>query len=333
MKRQGSTGRMRGAGRRGVAGAILALALAASATGGAQAQAQVKETGGPATIARSEVHDIQSPESGETYRLMLWRPAAPPPPGGYPVIYMLDGNARFGMITDILDSRTRRVRATGIQPAVVAAIGYPTEDPFDDVRRSYDLTPPSETLSLPQRPDGTPWPRMGGAAAFLRFIESEVKPLVRERFPIDETRETLMGHSFGGLFTLHTLFTSPDSFDSYIAGSPSLWFNDRQVLKEGSAFAARLKQQPAKTTRLFLAVGGLEEVLTPSEQQGPDPARRLAWKQANRMVGNARDLAADLQGLEEHGLHLTYVEFPDEDHISILPVLLNRSLEAILTPG
>src|SRR3546814_19712655 len=50
-------------------------------------------------------------------------------------------------------------------------------------------------------------PPSGGADDFLAFIEHELKPLIAQRYPVDARRQILFGHSYGGLFTLYTLFT------------------------------------------------------------------------------------------------------------------------------
>lgn len=280
------------------------------------------------TIPRSEVHDLVSRASGKAYRLMIWRPAAKPPAGGYPVVYLLDGNATFGTVTDIIDARSRRPGTAGMVPAVVVGLAYPTDEPYDIDRRTFDLTPPAPAYSVPPRPNGQPWPPMGGADAFLRFIEDEVKPFVAARAPVDASREILMGHSFGGLFALHVLLTHSQAFDAYAASSPSLWFNDGWVMKEADAVAASsAERSPAD---LFLSVGGLEQSLNAVEAAQPDADKRLAWKAANRMIGNARDLAVRLGGVS--GLSVAFEEFPGEDHASVVPLHINRALGLLLKP-
>lgn len=282
----------------------------------------------PVTIPRSEVHDIVSRTSGKPYRLMLWRPAAKAPPQGYPVVYLLDGNATFGTVTDIIDARSRRPETAGMVPAVVVGLAYPTDDPYDMDRRTFDLTPAAPAYALPPRPNGEPWPAMGGADIFLDFLEKEVKPFVAARVPVDTGREVLMGHSFGGLFALHALLTRPASFDVYAASSPSLWFNDGWVMKEADAVAEAPTARPQ--ARLFLSVGGQEQSLNAVEAAQPGAGKRLAWKAANRMIDNARAVATRLDGVD--GLSVVFTEFPGEDHASVVPLHINRALALALAP-
>lgn len=64
----------------------------------------------------------------------------------------------------------------------------------------------------------------GKADLFLTFIETELMPFIDKKYP-NKGKTTLLGHSFGGLFTLYTLLTKPHLFDSYIASDPSCWYN------------------------------------------------------------------------------------------------------------
>ena len=72
----------------------------------------------------------------------------------------------------------------------------------------------------------------------------------------------MFGHSLGGLFALHVLFTHPESFKTYLVLSPSIWFNNRVVLGHEAAFAASVKSGKI-SPRVFVAVGGEEETLPP----------------------------------------------------------------------
>ncbi|NND08506.1 MAG: hypothetical protein HKN87_19165 [Saprospiraceae bacterium] len=45
-----------------------------------------------------------------------------------------------------------------------------------------------------------------------------------------ERYKLLIGHSFGGLFVLHTLVNHPGIFNSYLAIGPSLWWDDQRLV-------------------------------------------------------------------------------------------------------
>lgn len=282
----------------------------------------------PVTLPRTEQRPMRS-RSGAEFRIFVARPLLPPPPAGYPVIYMLDGNAAFGTMTEAVRLQSARPQATGVEPAIVVGIGYPTDLPLDPERRTFDYTPEVGRTALSPRPDGSPWPPTGGAAAFLDFIEDELKPMISAELPVDPRRQALFGHSFGGLFTLYALFKKPHAFRTYIAGSPSIWFGDRAILAAERDLPALLRDGAADL-RVMIAVGALEQALSPGEQQAPAGARRAAWIEKNRMVDNARELAGRLERLAPRGVRVAYEEFPGENHVSVIPALISRALRFAL---
>jgi predicted alpha/beta superfamily hydrolase len=261
---------------------------------------------------------------------MVWAPAGQPPAAGWPVIYLLDGNSVFGMVTDIIRSRSGRPEVTGIRPAVVVALGYPTDQAYDMTRRIYDLTPPAESLSLPRRPNNQPWPPTGGAAELLDFIQGQVKPFVAQRWAVDARDQTLIGHSFGGLFTLYTLLNRPDAFTTYVAGSPSLWFNQAMLITQADAFQQQHKAVVGPNKRVMLGVGGDEDRMTPREQALPNAAQRTKWKLENQMISNLDRMAALLG--QTTGIEVAYQVFPGQDHGSVVPLYLNAGLIFALAP-
>jgi predicted alpha/beta superfamily hydrolase len=274
----------------------------------------------------TERRTIRARSSGGEYRIMIAHPVgAAPSTAGYPVLYMLDGNAGFATAAEAVFLRSRRPEVTGVAPAVVVGIGYPTDDPLDPVRRAYDYTPPAALLRLPPRPDGTPWPPTGGADQFLDFIVEDLKPSIGRDFPIDGTRQALFGHSFGGLFALHTLFTRPRTFQHYVAASPSIWWNECALLDGERAFAAVRPHEPHDLD-VMITVGAREQELVPVEAAGPDREQRAQWKRQNRMVDNAREMAARLATLAEGSIRVIFHEFEGEDHVSVIPAAISRAI-------
>jgi predicted alpha/beta superfamily hydrolase len=304
--------------------AVMALVITGLAL--APAPSALAET---VVLPNAEYRDIAPLRGGPPWRVFIWKPKAPPPEAGYPVIYVTDANAVFGTLVEALNMRSRNPAVSGVDPAVIVGIGYPTDQPLDLDRRTYDLTPKVDVSTLPPKPDNSPWAKTGGADEFLAFIQDEVKPLIAKEVKIDPARESLFGHSFGGLFALHVLFTKPEAFDVYVAGSPSIWFGDRHLMKEAGAFIASAKTKPVNV-RLLLAVGEWEQVLSPAEAKGPKPEVRANWKAKNRMLDNARDMDAELK--EASGLSVTYREFSEEDHVSIIPVIAARALSFAAAP-
>lgn len=263
---------------------------------------------------------------GRPYDLMIAAPVAPPADSaGYPVLYLLDGNAVFGTAAEIVAMRSRKPESTGIVPAVVVAIGYPGDQPFDIDRRAVDYTPPVSTAELPSRPDGSRWGTVGGANTFLGFLLDVVRPLIARKFPVDPQRQALFGHSFGGLFALHALFTRPDAFSHTIAASPSIWWH-RYVADDYVAAFAEWVRTTGVDAKVLVTIGELEQRLTVAEASAAETATRAAWKQRNRMVDNARELSEWLAALPGRGPEVCFAMFAGEDHGSVVPAALSRAV-------
>jgi len=186
--------------------------------------------------------DFRSDIRQRDYRLMVSIPNKPAPKEGYPVVYLIDGNLHFGIAVD-----TMRIQACwpDTRDAVIVGIGYPTDRVADALTlRMDDLTTPlQESLA------NTPWYRKmppppngyGKMDDYLRMIDEEVKPRVAEIVSVDMSDQTLMGHSLGGLTTLHALFRRTSSFQHFVAIAPSIWYNNREVLDHEANFVERVR--------------------------------------------------------------------------------------------
>lgn len=280
------------------------------------------------TIARTDMRDVRS-RYGRDYRVFVSKPAAEPGPSGYPVLYLLDGNATFASAAVSVALQSRRPEVTGIAPAVIVGVGYPIDDYLDPEHRTYDYTPAVASEALASRPDGSPWPETGGADGFLDFLEDELKPLISREFPIDRERQAIFGHSLGGLFVLHALFTRPGTFRTYIAASPSIWFGNRIILSERDTFLAN--QTPMSHLDLLITVGDNERSLSDPEGQSPGGVAKADWVKRNRMVENAAELAGSLVG--QSFVSVTFKQFEDENHSSVLLPAIGRSLRFALRPS
>ncbi|MBL8269644.1 alpha/beta hydrolase, partial [Steroidobacter sp.] len=150
------------------------------------------------TFPNTEERELRS-STGKDYRLFISTPSQKAPPGGWPVVYVVDGNAWFFPAAMQAQLRGRNPQHHGTLPVVVVGIGYPGERLLNMQRRVYDMTPPAPVREAPPVPGGREWPAPGGADEFLDFIEKQVKPLVEAEYRIDRNRQTLFGHSLGGL--------------------------------------------------------------------------------------------------------------------------------------
>lgn len=208
--------------RRGLGWAAAAL-LAAPAS--AQAGGEP-----PFSLERSAVLDLDA--GGARYRLMVAWPEGPPPPAGWPVLYVLDGDDNFAAVV----STARRLAAVGrrsaVQPGIVVGVASQ-----DLARRVLDYTPATPGYVVPA---GAPAAglRTGGGEAFLDLMRERIQPLVLQRRGGDPRRQSLLGHSFGGLLALHALYTRPTQFSGYLAVSPSTWFGGDLLERGRRAYIA-----------------------------------------------------------------------------------------------
>src|SRR5262245_58462132 len=170
----------------------------------------------PLTIG--ETFAIVSTVLNETRRINVYLPP------GYgqaadsrvPVLYMPDG----GMAEDFLH----------IAGLVQVSVGNGTMRPFvlvgiENTERRRDMTGPTDNPE-----DRKIAPRVGGSAAFRRFLKEELKTAINARYRTT-AESAIVGESLAGLFVIETFFLEPDLFDTYIAFDPSLWWNDGALVK------------------------------------------------------------------------------------------------------
>ncbi|WP_067335949.1 alpha/beta hydrolase [Stappia indica] len=274
----------------------------------------------PARIEGAVEIAFTAKASGEDFRLLVFRPEGKAPAGGWPVLYSFDGEDSFALLTDIARTLNGLAARTGRSPVAVAAIAWP-RGRASVARRVYDMTPPTARADgvhvMPERPNGQPWPRLGGGEAFLALIEDEVKPLVRSVLGESTGPQTLFGHSLGGLMVLHRLATDPGSFACYAASSPSIWVDDRQILADLDRLLARppAASADAPVPGLRVTVGSAEEEFGPQDARaGEGVEARRRWIASNAMVTNARALAALLAEKGEGHLRFVYEEYEGRTH-------------------
>ncbi|RVB25201.1 alpha/beta hydrolase, partial [Mesorhizobium sp. M7A.F.Ca.CA.002.10.1.1] len=202
--------------------------------------------------------------------------------------------------------------------------GYPVDGAYDPLRRSWDLGPPPGK-TYPPFHEGTSEVRTGGAGKFLAFIEDELKPWVASRVTVDASRQALYGHSFGGLFALYALFTRPSSFQTWIAASPAIYWEERAIDRFLEAFEAAIPDGLAAT--MILSAGEYEtEKLAPFQIGAEDEEKRLKQKKVTRTDAFARAMAQRLDALP--GVRASFELHAGENHMSILPVTVNRAVQA-----
>jgi predicted alpha/beta superfamily hydrolase len=266
---------------------------------------------GPATLPWSRSYRLTSKTIGQDFLIEIaWPPVAAKPDQRFPVVYVLDGNHAFGLAA--MAARALQSGPFPLPPTLVVGIGYHFKRPQDHALwgqlRLRDLSPCPDPLLESQSPGASA--TCGGAGAFFDLIEQEVKPFVASSAPVDDSDQTLVGASLGGLFALHCLLTRPGAFQRFIAISPAIYWADRLLIRLEAELAAKADDLPA---RLFLAAGGLEEAHDP--RQG--------------FVSNLYQLEARLRQRAYPSLDMALRIFEGETRMSVFPGAVTRGLGAV----
>ncbi|CAI1746436.1 Ferri-bacillibactin esterase BesA [Serratia quinivorans] len=278
---------------------VIMLAIGVGSPMLAQARPDLERKIG-VTVADSPSPDYQfsdlpitSVDGQRRYRIRIAQPRISPPTAGYPVVYLLDGNA---VLMELNASLLARLAAQK-QPPVLVLLSYDNDLRIDAKGRSQDYTPAN-----------------GGADAFLKLIENQIKPAVAAKVAINSQRQTLWGHSYGGLFVLHTLLTQPTAFQNYVAVEPSLWWGKGFILQEAQRV---IERHPAISAHLWLWTGGGEKMRSapPNIKQQPLPADA------------AQRLAERLATL--NGLKVDFREWPGLDHGAMFNAAIAPALDKV----
>lgn len=214
---------------------------------------------------------LSSDDQARHYQVRVAIPRQTPPQDGFAVLYMLDGQA----VEPVLIEQGEKSLSAKDWPVLVT-IGYAKDGAN---ARVFDYTPEPK-----HKPDN----RAGGAELFWRWLEQTLKPAVTKlvenhvvegqqsgaKVALNPQRQTLWGHSFGGLFVLHTLFNHPDSFQSYIAADPSLWWQQGQILAAEAQYLQLNQRPPAQV--LLQSSASRRESSVLSEAELRNMARRLS---------------------------------------------------------
>ena len=155
----------------------------------------------------------------------------------YPVIYVIDGEVFLPTVTNVLD-----FYSGGFMPEMVI-VGVSNRE-----KRVRDLTT-SPVTSI----NGMPFNLENGQAAnFFNFIEEELVPYIEQKYPVTQFR-TLVGHSYGGLFTIYSLLEHSSLFANYIAIDPSLDWDEQKMIHRSKEV---LSTQNFSGKSLFVSLGG-----------------------------------------------------------------------------
>ena len=222
------------------------------------------------------VHKINSQILGEERTVLVRVPANYQTGEKFPVIYMLDAHPpQNAMMVGLIEQQVWG----GFMPEMIV-VG------IQNTNRTRDMTPTKTERA-----------NSGGGENFIKFIESEVIPLVEKNYRTQPFR-VFAGHSLGGLTAVYAFVSRPDLFNAYIAASPVLHWDNKFVIKRAEEL---FKQNRDLNKTLFITVGD-----EPDYMDG---------------FNSFQDL---LKKAKPKNLEFEFRQFKDENHASIvLPAYYN----------
>ncbi|MGB7785325.1 MAG: alpha/beta hydrolase-fold protein [Salinimicrobium sp.] len=220
----------------------------------------------------------------------------------YPVVYILDGEKFLPTVNEV-----QNYYSGGFTPEMVL-VGI-----SNDKNRVRDLTTSTITTKY-----GRPFTGKNGEAEnFRKFIQQELIPFIENKYPVT-TYRTLIGHSYGGLFTIFTLLHQPELFANYLAIDPSLDWDDQKLLKEAPKIFADKKY---KNKALFMSLSGQLHLQNPQitiDNVMQDTTGFTLFARSNIGFSNLVKQNA------EDGLSFEWKFYPEDLHGTVpLPSIMN----------
>lgn len=256
------------------------------------------------------VHDLTANGTERNYEVWVSVPASySESDKDYPVVFVTDAGYSFPLVRSIRNLLGQRGR--NIEDFIL--VGIPPQPGLTSKQsRSRDYTPSNPLLNPKRDPNRYGDEQYGEADIFLDFIANQVFPVVDTHYRADMTRKVFAGHSYGGLLGSYTLVTRPEMFQSYILGSPSLWFDNGHVFDIEAAYAASNDNLKAK---VFMLVGMYE-----TTGQGPRYFRNTD------MIGDMHRFEKKLRDRKYPSLVVESAVLEGEDHLTVFPNLISRGL-------
>lgn len=240
----------------------------------------------PAILPQAFETEIKSTCTGRIYRIQT-ATLGEMPFEGYPVLFVLDGEAFFPSLFNIMQSLMPNPVTRSNAPCLIVGIGYTTGSVRDLTQRAADYTPPlGDNATADERQ------QFGQADRFAAFIDSELTAFLESKYRLDKNETAVFGHSFGALFGLYSLL-SHRRFRRHWLVSPSIWWHNRRILDFMPS------ENRLNGIDVCLNIGALE--------RGSGCKRR----EERDMAGLSERMAAEL---DRHGAAVFFREYPNADH-------------------
>ncbi|SDS43893.1 hypothetical protein SAMN05216490_1156 [Mucilaginibacter mallensis] len=216
----------------------------------------------------------------------------------YPVVLLTDANFYFPMLAPIVHQYEK---GGLLPPLILVGVGYKSFELMNSLRVRDYLYPqaiPSDEMKAP-----------GGGQRYYQFITNDLLPKIDSNYRTEMNTRTLLGHSFGGYFSLFAfqqqMSGKRNDFKGFVSASPSLWYNNNYLFK----LPDQLKRTLLKdTVSVFLSVGSFE---TPKE-----------WT-----IQPVENMAKQLDNKHISKLKLSTIVYNDLDHMDVGLISFIRGME------
>jgi len=193
-------------------------------------------------IGTTDSFTITSTNVNDDFKIYVYLPPNYPQANtDYPLIVELDGDTQFKNTAGII---SQHIKNGNMPASVLVGIGYGDND-----KRNRDYTPTETSVESD---------KTGGAEDFYNFIRTELIPKLENNYQLDTTNtKTLMGHSYGGLFTLFAMFQerNVNPFDKFIPVASSFWYDSGVIFEFEETYSQKNMDFPIT---VYTAMGSLE---------------------------------------------------------------------------
>lgn len=240
---------------------------------------------------------LQSKILGEQRDIWIHLPPNAKPYERFPVVYVLDGGEQMSALATVYNYYW------GNYLPKMLLVGISNRN-----NRTRDLTPSKMKMGGMET---------GGADNFTDFIEKELIPYIDRKYATTQYR-TLIGHSYGGLFTINAFINHKELFSSYIAIDPSMDWHNQKFLK---TVLNKLDKTSYDNKALFVSLAspldrsdesvGIEEVMNTQSEHSVLARSTLTFCKA-------------IESKQSNGLRFNWKYYPNDIHGSVpLPSMMD----------
>ena len=240
--------------------ALGASSLVGESFAAGRSVAGFQSTGQPWPLRSSDSYTYDSREVEDQFAIGVWSPAEFFEAQGLEagatamdVVYVLDGSWALGLTASICMLQLFDLVKPGFPPLLLVGVDYP-QGAMNSRSRDYTM---SDSVFLGHREylEASAKTRPGGAKKFLRFLENELDPFIRNTYNCTDNPAGILGASFGGTFTFYAFLQQSNVFNRFWLGSPGIFTTNTDYTGQ---FEELLQGDLVHDTKMYLSFGEAE---------------------------------------------------------------------------